>query len=420
MTRATYVVVGGGLAAGKAVEGLRAAGSEARVVLVGAESVLPYERPELSKGYLRGSTERHTLDVHDHGWYAAHDVEIEIGCAAVLLDAGARTITLDDGRVLGWDRLLLATGAAPRRLVLDGAELDGVHHLRTDADAEALRSGLAHGGHVVIVGGGWLGLEVAAAARHHGALVTVVEPLPTPLYAVLGPELGEVVAQVHRGNGVDVRTGTGVASLAGAAGVVREVVLTDGSRLPADLVVAAIGAAPADALAELAGLAVADGVVVDETLRSVDHPDVFAAGDVARAWHPLYGARLRVEHWANAGNQGMLAGRAMAGEAAAYGKVPYFWAEQFEFSMEYHGWVGPEGYDEVVIRGENDDGEDDESLREFVAFWLRDGRVRAAMNVNVWDQTDALKALVRRQAAVNTSALADTGTDLADLVPESG
>ena len=415
MNRPTHVLVGGGLAAAKAAEAARAAGFDGRLVLVADEDALPYERPELSKGYLKGTTTRAKLDVHETGWYAEHDVEPLLGVTATGLDLAARTVALSDRRSLDWDRLLFATGASPRRLAVPGAERAGVHYLRTVDDADALEAALGHGGHVVVVGAGWIGLEVAAAARHYGALVTVLEAAPTPLHAVLGPELGEVFAQLHRGNGVDVRAGVGVRELTGDARV-RAVVLDDGSALPADAVVVGIGVRPNTELAEQAGLPVDDGVLADETLRSLGHPDVFAAGDVARFASPVYGATMRVEHWANAANQGGHAGRALAGSSAAYTKVPYFWTDQFGLSMEYHGWVGPAGYDAVVLRGE-DEGEDDESMEQFIAFWLRDGRVRAAMNVNVWDQTDAIKALVRAQAAADPAALADPSTDLATIAP---
>lgn len=415
MTSETNVVVGAGVAGAKAVEAMRASGFSGRIVLVGVEEHLPYERPELSKGFLRGTTAAERLQVLPRDWYDAHDVTLLPGRAAVLLDGVARTVTLDDSRELGWDRLLLATGATPRRLVVEGAELEGVHHVRTLEDATALRADLRRGGRLVVVGAGWLGMEVAAAARAHGASVTVVEQLPTPLYLPLGPEIGELVAQVHRGHGVDIRTDVGVEALPGDSVRVREVLLTDGSRLPADAVVVAIGATPNDVLAETAGLAVDDGVLVDSLLRSIDHPDVYAAGDVARAWSPAYGVRLRVDHSVAAAAQGAAAGRVMAGGETPYDAVPCGWSEQFELSLEHFGWVGPAGYDQVVFRGDDGEGEDDESMAEFVAFWLLEGRVQAALTVNTDRETAAVRALVTARSPVEAHHLADAGVPLGTI-----
>jgi len=422
MTARTYVVVGGGLAAAKAVQSLRAAGDDSRVVLFADEPEHPYDRPDLSKSYLRGEKGRDALPVLDTSWYAEHQVELELGTHVEAVDRAARTVQTRGSR-LRWDKLLLATGSTPRRLPVPGADLDGVHYLRTVADADALRETLAAGGHVVVVGAGWIGLEVAAAARHHGAHVTVLEPAPAPLHAVLGPETGEILAQLHRAHGVDVRTGTGVSALEGASGGVRQVLTSDGSRLEAHAVVVGIGVRPNTELADAAALRVDDGVVVDELLRSVDDPDILAAGDVARPWSPVYGTTVRVEHRANALRTGRAAGRTMAGVGAPYAQVPYFYSDQYDLSLEYRGFVGPGGYDQVVYRGD-DDGEDDESQREFVAFWLRAGRVLAAMTVNVanqvvnqTDQADAIEALVRAQARVDPTRLADTSIDLATLAP---
>jgi 3-phenylpropionate/trans-cinnamate dioxygenase ferredoxin reductase subunit len=414
MTEQTFVVVGASLAGAKAAEGMRDAGFEGRIVLVGDEHDRPYERPELSKGFLKGKKEAADLLVHEPGWYDENRVELRLGTAVAGIHRDEHEVELAGGERLGYDRLLLATGATPRRIEVPGGDLEGVRYLRRVGDAATLRQIFVGGGvRLVVVGGGWIGLEVAAAARGHGVEVTVVEPQPTPLYAVLGREVGQVFADLHRANGVDLRLGAGVASFSGEGGKVTAVTTDAGDDLAADLVVVGVGIRPNVALAEAAGLDVDNGVLVDALLASSD-PDVFAAGDVANAEHPLYGARVRVEHWANALNQGKAAGRNMAGAGEPYVRVPYFYTDQYDLSMEYYGYTGREGHDRVVFRGEPVGG------GEWLAFWLRDGRVRAAMNVNVWDQADALKKLTRDQTEVDPEALADPSVDLAGLAGSGG
>jgi 3-phenylpropionate/trans-cinnamate dioxygenase ferredoxin reductase subunit len=294
-----------------------------------------------------------------------------------------------------------------------GADLDGVRYLRRVGDSESLRAAFEGGGRVVVVGGGWIGLEAAAAARHYGAEVTVVEPQPAPLFGALGREVGDIFAALHRSHGVDVRTGVGVSAFEGD-GQVSGVVTAGGDLLPADVVVVGVGVVPNVRLAEAAELETDSGVLVDETLRSSD-PAVWAAGDVANHWHPLYEQRVRVEHWANAANQGKAAGAAMAADAAGekaepYEKLPYFFTDQYDLGMEYHGHVGADGYDEVVLRGDPASG-------PWFAFWLRERRVIAGMNVNDWDAADAVKALARPRAKVDPARLADPAVPLADLAP---
>ncbi|MCV2491817.1 FAD-dependent oxidoreductase [Geodermatophilus sp. YIM 151500] len=404
---AAYVIVGAGLAGAKAAETLRSEGFDGPVVLLGDDPERPYERPPLSKGYLLGSAERDGAFVHDAGWYAGHDVELRTGVRVASLDLAAHAVVLASGERLTWARLLLTTGAAPRRPDLPGADLGGVRYLRTLADSDALRADLTAGGRrVVVVGAGWIGLEVAAAARTHGNDVTVVEPRPTPLHEALGPTMGEVFARLHRNHGVDVRTGTGVREIAGADGGVRAVRTDDGQELPADLVVVGVGVVPNTALAEAAGLDVGDGVVVDAALRT-SHRDVHAAGDVAAVWNPYAGRHLRVEHWANALNGGPAAARSMLGQPVTYDRVPYFFTDQYELGMEYSGLGRPD--DDVVVRGRVDDG-------EFVAFWLRDGRVVAGMNVNVWGVTDEIQGLVRSDRPVDVDRLTDPDVALGSLL----
>jgi 3-phenylpropionate/trans-cinnamate dioxygenase ferredoxin reductase component len=401
----TFVLIGGGLAGAKAAETLRAEGFAGRVVLVAGEPELPYERPPLSKGYLLGSAEREKARVHEPGWYEKNDVDLRTGTRATALDVAGRRVELDSGESLSYDKLLLATGSSARRIPVPGADLDGVHYLRTLPDSDRLLAALRDGGRrVVVVGAGWIGLEVTAAARTYGNDVTVVEPQPTPLYAVMGAEMGQVFARLHRQHDVDLRTGTGVAEFRGS-GTVGSVVTDGGDEIPADLVLVGVGAAPDTALAEAAGLQVENGVVTDASLRT-SAPDVFAAGDVASAFHPLYGRHVRVEHWANALNGGPAAARSMLGQDVSYERVPYFFTDQYDLGMEYSGLGGPD--DRVVCRGNPDDG-------EFVAFWLSGERVVAGMNVNVWDVTDPIQALVRSGREVPAERLTDPAVPLEEL-----
>jgi 3-phenylpropionate/trans-cinnamate dioxygenase ferredoxin reductase component len=405
------VVVGAGLAGAKAAETLRAEGFDGRIVLVGAEPERPYERPPLSKQYLLGAAGRDSAYVHPEGWYADSDVELRIGVRVVGLDPAGHRVQLDSGEELTYRSVLLATGATPRRLPVSGAELDGVRYLRSLADADRLKADLEGGGRrVVVVGGGWIGLEVTAAARHHGNAVTVVEPQPTPLYGVLGAELGAVFARLHVAHDVDLRTGVSVQALEGPGGRVRSVLLDGGVALPADLVVVGVGVVPDVRLAEAAGLPVQNGIVVDAALRSAV-PDVYAAGDVAAAFSPRYGRHVRVEHWANALHGGPAAARSMLGMEVVHDRVPYFFTDQYELGMEYSGLSSPDA--RVVYRGNPDDG-------PFIAFWLgADGRVEAAMNVDVWDVTESLQALIRAERPVPVEQLTDPAVPLDELLAGS-
>ncbi|MEZ7007339.1 FAD-dependent oxidoreductase [Streptomyces sp. SCSIO 75703] len=413
----TFVIVGGGLAGAKAAETLRTEGFTGRVILISDERDHPYERPPLSKGYLLGKEDRDSVFVHEPAWYARHDVELHLGQTVVAIDRTAKTVHYgDDGTRASYDKLLIATGAEPRRLDVPGTDLAGVHHLRRLAHAERLKGVLASlgrdNGHLVIAGAGWIGLEVAAAARQYGAEVTVVEPGPTPLHSVLGPELGALFGELHRAHGVRFRFGVRLTEIVGQDGMVLAARTDDGEEHPAHDVLAAIGAAPRTSLAQAAGLEIADrahggGIVVDERLRTSD-PDIFAAGDVASFPHALFSSRLRVEHWANALNGGPAAARAMLGQEVAYDRVPYFFSDQYDLGMEYSGWAPPGSYDEVVIRG-------DAAKREFIAFWMKEGRVLAGMNVNVWDVTDAVQRLIRERVTVDTEALADPHVPLDGL-----
>jgi len=400
-----FVIVGASLAGAKAAETLRKEGFAGRVTLIGDELHRPYERPPLSKGYLLGSAERESVFVHPATWYAEHDVDLRLGTRATAVDARGHEVHLADGDPLRYAALLLATGSEPVRLTIPGADLDGVRYLRRLEDSEALKAAFAEVGRVVVIGGGWIGLEVAAAARTAGLAVTVLEAAALPLLRVLGPEVARVFADLHREHGVDLRCGVHVERILGAGGRVTGVELGGGEVVGADLVVVGVGIRPNTALAQGAGLAVENGVLVDAHLRTSD-PDVYAAGDVANAFHPFLERRLRVEHWANAMRQGPVAARSMLGQDATYARLPYFFTDQYDLGMEYNGYAGAE--DRVVLRG-------DVAGREFIAFWLADGRVLAGMGVNIWDTTADVTKLITSRREVDLGRLANPDVPLRDV-----
>jgi NADPH-dependent 2,4-dienoyl-CoA reductase/sulfur reductase-like enzyme len=380
----TFVIVGSGLAAGKAVEQLRADGFEGAVVLYGDEHHLPYERPPLSKGYLAGNDPFESALVHEPDWYDEHDVDLRLGTRVSAINAAAHEVVDEAGRRQRYDKLLLATGAAPRHLAMADDSGAPVAYLRTIEDSTRLREQLERGVRVAVVGAGWIGLEVAAAARGAGCEVTVLESLDLPLLRVLGPEVAQHFADLHREHGVDLRTSVSVEEVR-RDGDATVLWLADGGTVTADLLVVGIGVTPNDALAREAGLATDNGVLVDEQLRSSD-PDVLAAGDVANHLHPVLGRRIRVEHWDTAIEQGKAAARTMLGQGEPYTRLPYFFSDQYDLGMEYVGSVGPDGYDDVVVRH----GEPG----AFRAYWLRGGVVQAAMHANDWDASDELWSVV--------------------------
>ncbi|QHY95371.1 Ferredoxin--NAD(P)(+) reductase fdr [Streptomyces sp. S4.7] len=417
----TFVIVGGGLAGAKAAETLRSDGFTGRVIVIGDEGDHPYERPPLSKGFLLGKEERDSVFVHEPSWYARHHVELHLGQTVTGIDRDTRCVHLGDGTSVRYDKLLLTTGSEPRRLDIPGTGLAGVHHLRRLAHADRLRHVLTalgrDNGHLVVAGGGWIGLEVAAAARGYGAEVTVVEPRPTPLYDVIGPELGQLFTELHGEHGVRFHFGARLTEIVGQDGMVLSVRTDDGEEHMAHDVLAAIGAAPRTGLAEAAGLDLVGreqggGIAVDLALRTSD-PDIYAAGDVASVPFSLPGTdlpadRLRVEHWANALNGGPAAARSMLGQDVRYDRLPYFFSDQYDLGLEYSGWAPPGSYDQVVVRG-------DAGKREFIAYWLKDRRVLAGMNVNVWDVTGDIQRLIRSGAQQDLDALADPTVPLDTL-----
>ena len=400
----TFVIVGASLAGAKAAEALRQEGFEGRLVLVGEERQRPYERPSLSKDYLRGEAERPRVYVHDEDFYADQEIELRTSARVVAIEPAAGQVVLESGERLAYDRLLLTTGAAVRHLPVPGADLPGVHTLRTLEDAESLKQAIPRASRVVVVGAGWIGSEVAASARQTGIEVVLVERGNVPLERVLGAEVGAVYHELHRDHGVELLPRTRVEAFAGTRSV-EEVRTSDGRRIACDLVVVGVGAAPRIELAQAAGLMVDGGIAVDERLRT-SAPGVFAAGDVAAAWHPFYQTRIRLEHWANALHQGPAAARNMLGLDVSYERLPYFFSDQYDVGMEYTGYAPI--WDKVVFRGDAD-------RREFIAFWLRDGRVVAGMNANVWDVTGAIGELIRGRRQVDASELADPDVALEDL-----
>ncbi|MGH3519476.1 MAG: NAD(P)/FAD-dependent oxidoreductase [Haloechinothrix sp.] len=404
----TFAIVGASLAGAKAAETLRTEGFDGRLVLIGAEPERPYERPPLSKGYLLGTEEKAKTYVHDQGWYADNAVELLLGARGTRLDRTTHQLELDDGARIGYTKLLFATGASPRHLDLPGSDLDGVLYLRRIEDSERLREAISGGGlRAVVVGAGWIGLETAAAARQYGCEVTIMEPQSTPLYSTLGPEVGGFFADVHRQHGVDLQVNRGVTEFRGTERV-SAVVTDDGSEIPADLVIVGVGARPNTELAEQAGIAVDNGILVNKALRT-DDPDIYAAGDVANAFHPFYGTRIRVEHWANALHGGPAAARSMLGQEVSYDRAPYFFTDQYDVGMEFCGWFPPGGYDAVITRGDLDG-------QAFHAFWVTGSQVVAGMHVNLWDEgITPVQELIRSRAPVDRERLADPSIPLADI-----
>lgn len=403
----TIAIVGGGLAGAKAAEALREQDFDGDVVIFGVENELPYERPPLSKEFMQGKQDLPEFTVHDTDWYLDQRVEFRPGTRIDKVDAEAKTITLPDGSTLIYDKLLLATGSSSRHIDLPGADASGVHYLRTVDDARAIRDVLTEGTRLAIVGAGWIGMEVAASARERGVEVTIAESAKLPLLRALGPEVAQVFADLHREHGVDLRTEVKVEEITTDNGAATGLRLEGGDTIEADVVLVAAGAVPNLEVAESAGLDIdGGGVLVNAGLRSSD-PDIYVVGDIANAEHPILERRVRVEHWANALNQPTVAVTNMLGGSAEYEKLPYFFTDQYDLGMEYSGLS--DGYEKVVFRG-------DVPGREFVVFWLDgDDSVLAGMQVNIWDQLDAIKELIVSGDPVDPEKLADSSVELSEL-----
>ncbi len=401
----TFIIVGASLAGAKAAQTLRDEGFTGRVILLGDEPVRPYERPPLSKEYLQGNAGLDAVFVHDEDYYEKHDIDLRTSTHVQSLDAKNREVVLASGEHLAYDAVLLTTGAEPRHLAVPGSDLEGILYLRTVADSDRLRSAIREANRVVVIGAGWIGCEVAASARQLGAEVAVVETANLPLERVLGPELGAFYRDVHVDHGVEWHFGSGVAELRGSPRA-DAVLLDDDTVVRGDLIVVGVGVTPRIALAEGAGLKLENGVVTDEYLQS-SIPGVFAAGDLANAWHPVLNARIRLEHWSAALNQGPVAAKNMLGMPTPYEKIPYFFSDQYDVGMEYSGYAVD--WDNVVYRG-------DPGTREFIAFWLKGDRLLAGMAVNTWDMADPIAALVAEQRPVDVSRLRDPDVELAKVV----
>jgi NADPH-dependent 2,4-dienoyl-CoA reductase/sulfur reductase-like enzyme len=398
----TIVIAGASLAGAKAAETLRDEGFDGQIVLLGAETELPYERPPLSKGYLLGNEPLDSVYVHPLDWYPDHDVDLRLGVTVTGIDRASSAVVTSDDSIVPYDKLLLTTGASPRRLNIPGSDREGVLYLRTTDDSGRLREAFQGGPRVVVAGAGWIGLETTAAARSYGCPVTVLEPQPGALHDQLGPELGAVFADLHRSHGVEFRFGEVAEEFRPGL-----VITSAGAEVPADLLVVGIGAAPNDQLAAAAGLDVENGVLTDEALHTTD-PNIYAAGDVANSFNPLLGRRVRVEHWANALNGGPAAARSILGQPVVYDPVPYFYSDQYDLGMECAGLPTPGRYDQVAYRG-------DRAGLEFIAFWLSRGRLVAGMNVNVWDVNDDIQSLIRSARQVDLSRLTNPDIPLPEV-----
>jgi 3-phenylpropionate/trans-cinnamate dioxygenase ferredoxin reductase subunit len=409
MSKQTFVIAGASLAGAKAAEELRERGFDGRVVLVGSERERPYERPPLTKDYLRRESEREKVYVHPGDFYEQRQIELLTASTVDTIDVRGSRVTLGDGRELPYDRLLLTIGAEPRRLPVPGAELAGIHYLRTLDDSDALAERMAAGGRAAVVGAGWIGSEFAASARQRGLEVTLIDPVKLPNERIFGPEVAAFYRDVHAQHGIELLLGEGVDAFEGDGAVAR-VRTSEGKTVDCDFAVIGVGVTPRVQLAGNADLYLDNGIVVDEGLRT-SVPEIFAAGDVANAWHPFYRRRIRVEHWANALHQGPAAARSMLGEPVSYDRIPYFYSDQYDVGMEYSGYAT--SWDEVVFRGDRDGG-------EFVAFWLDRGCVVAGMNVNVWDVNEHVQALIRARRPVDVRALTDPDTPLQSLVSAPG
>ena len=385
-------LVGGGLATGTAVRELRSQGYAGELVVIAGENHPPYERPPLSKGYLLGNEPAEKALVNVASWYAENDVDLRTGVTVESVDPDAGTLRAGGGE-LTWSGLLLATGATPRRLALADDSGEPVHYLRTLEDSTELKARLEPGARIGIIGGGWIGLEVASAAQQAGSDVVVLEALDQPLRNVLGAEVGALFAQLHREKGVDVRTGVQIEQISTSSDGVT-IGLAGGDTLTVDRLVVGVGVAPQTDLATAAGIAVDNGILVDAGLHT-SASGVLAAGDVANVDHPVLGHRLRVEHWDTAIKHGTVAAANLLGGNAVADHLPYFFTDQYALGLEYVGNPGPDGFDRVVITGDTDGPVEQ---RTFRVWWMRGDRVAAGMHVNDWDAIDRVRALVGTEA----------------------
>jgi NADPH-dependent 2,4-dienoyl-CoA reductase/sulfur reductase-like enzyme len=408
----SIVIAGGGLAGATAARTLRTEGFSGRITIIGAESQPPYLRPPLSKDYLLGTSGEDAVEIVPESWYARNDVDLRLGVSVTAIHPQSQAVELSDGDTLGYGSLLLATGALPRNLQIPGTGFEGVTTFRTLGDSRRLRETLASGGrNVVMVGSGWIGMELAAAASSYGNRVTLLGLEDVPLSGAIGPELGAFFQSLHESRGVRFRLAASAVEIRGDAGRATAVVTDSGEEVPADVVVIAVGVSPETALAASAGLELQNGVLTDASLRT-SSAGIFAAGDVANALHPFTGEHHRSEHWSNALNGGKVAAKAMLGQPAVLDAVPYFYTDQFDVSMEYSGFPTLAAGTAPVIRGSLGD-------REFIAFWQRDGKVVAGMTVNRPRNQKAIKALITSRSVVDPDRLKNPEVALDQLLADA-
>lgn len=405
----TVVIVGAGQAGSEFAAELRTLGFPGRVVMVGDEAELPYKRPPLSKGYLTGSVTPDQLPIRSAAVHEKNRIEFIAGVSATAIDRAAKTVTLSDGQTIAYTKLALTTGGRARPLPIPGADLGNVLSLRSVADAAAIRERLVEGRSLVIIGGGYIGLEIAAVAVKKGLKVTVLESAPRVLARVTAPEISEFYTRVHREEGVDIKLGVQIAALVGE-GAVSGVRLVDGSIINADAVIVGIGLIPNCELAAAAGLAVDNGIVVDEHGQTSD-PDIYSAGDCANRPSALLGGRVRLESVPNAMEQARYAARAIMGQPKAYDELPWFWSDQYELKLQMCGLSS--GFDQLVVRGST-------ANRTFSAFYLKQGKVIAADAVSQLRDFGLMKKLVAARATVPAERLADESVSMKDLVAEAG
>lgn len=406
-TASITVIVGAGQAGAEVASSLRQQGYDGRIVLFGEEPQLPYRRPPLSKAYLAGAATAESLTIKPQAAYQQANIELHLGTRVARIERDRKQVLLADGRAQPYDQLVLATGGAPRRLPLPGAEAANVLYLRTQRDADAIRAEMQPGRRLVIVGGGYIGLEVAAAAVKQGLRVTVLESAPRVLVRVTAPEMSAFYERVHREAGVDVRTGVTLQQFEQQAGRVRAVVLADGTRIEADLVLVGIGLIPHMALARDAGLEVGDGIVVDALGRSSD-PDILAVGDCANQANAWLGRSVRLESVPNANEQARIAAATICGRQNPNRSVPWFWSDQYDLKLQMVGLA--QGYEQVALRG-------DPATRSFCAFYLREGQVIAADAVNRAPEFLVAKTLVAERVRADAAQLADESAPLKTLLP---
>jgi len=402
----TIAIVGASLAGSSAAATLREEGFDGRVVLIGAEPQLPYDRPPLSKNYLRGMTPFEKTLLRPPDFYRERNIEMRLGTTVVKVDPEKRTLALQDGDRLEFDQLLIATGGRNRRFPIPGLDLPGVYDLRTVADADRIREAMARGGRAVVVGMGFIGAEVAAAMRQSGLEVIAVEPFKTPLYRALGEEIGRVVEGLHRDHGVEMILDDAVTAFEGA-GKVERVVTRNGRRIECSMAVFGLGLEPATDIVGGTAVRVDNGIVVDDQCRT-NVPGIFAAGDVANHYHPVCGRQMRVEHWQNGVKQGAAAARSMLGRGDAYDEIHWFWSDQFDANIQYAGFHA--AWDRMVVRGSL-------AERKFLAFYLSEGRLESVVAINQGRDVRRALPIIKARAPVDPARLEDPAIDLRTLAP---